>query len=482
VSGWSGIRSGVAGKRDALIESLRRPDERQLQHLQQIVERNRDTEFGRRYGFGSVKSIQDFQQQVPIHDYEHFRQDINRMLTGEKDILVSDEVLLFEATGGSTGGNKYLPFTRSFLDAIRGAILPWLDDLVTNRPGITAGKAYWAISPALRQAARTPGGIPIGMTSDAEYFGVDLAGSIVDTLAVPASVASVESLDAWRSATLQYLSACEDLSFISVWSPTFLLQLLDAAPDPIEWPALDTISCWCSSTSERYAAELKRRFPDVHFQGKGLLATEGVVTIPIDDACAPVLTVDSGFYEFETDSGKIVLPSDLETGASYGVVMTTEAGLYRYRLGDQVRVSGWYEATPCLEFVGRSGNSSDLCGEKLSAEFVEEALGDLPGFAFLIPLTAPRPAYILLLDDALVSSQQAASTASTADQRLMRNPQYRYARDIGQLPPIQAQVVANPLGIYKDICVSGGQRLGDIKPVALMSTDWGEHFLKSAKL
>jgi len=476
LSGWNDIRAGVAGQRDRLIESLRRPEDHQLQRLLQLVERNRDTEFGRRHGFAGVRSIRDFQQQVPLRNYEDCRADIERMMAGEDNILVADDVLLFETTGGSTGGSKYLPFTNSFLEAVRNAILPWLDDLITSRPGIAEGTAYWAISPALRQPQKTQGGVPIGLASDAAYFGADLATSIVETLAVPSSVASLESFDAWQSETLQYLAASRDLSFVSVWSPTFLLQLLDAAPEPIEWPMLDTISCWSSSTSERYAAELQRRFPGVHIQGKGLLATEGAVTIPLAGADAPVLAVDSGFYEFEAENGDVALPWELETGRSYNVVMTTDAGLYRYRIGDRVRVAGWVEASPCLEFIGRAGADSDLCGEKLSGQFVEEALGDLPGFAYLVPLSEPRPAYLLVVDAAAASSSHVPSLAEDADHRLMKNPQYRYARDMGQLAAIETLQIENPIGVYKDICRDAGQILGDIKPVAITSVDWGERF------
>ena len=481
MSGWSEIRSAVAGKRDSLIESLKRPDEIQLQRLQQIVERNRNTEFGRRYGFDRVRSISDYQQQVALHDYEDFRADIDRMMAGEKNVLVADNVLLFEPTGGSTGGGKFIPYTDASLSAVRRAILPWLDDLLTTRPGIAGGKAYWAISPATHPQAHTAGGVRIGLEDDAAYFGRELAPSIVDTLAVPPSVASIRSFDEWRSATLHHLSTCRDLSFISVWSPTFLLQLLDAAPEPIEWPMLDTISCWSSSTSQRYAAELARRFPDTHIQGKGLLATEGVVSVPLDAACAPVLAVDSGFYEFETASGDVALAWELETGRAYSVVLTSDAGLYRYRLGDRVRVSGWYEATPCLEFIGRENSTSDLCGEKLTEAFVAAALGDVPGFAFLVPVMNPRPAYLLVLDDATVASGRLCTTAETVDSRLMKNPQYRYAREIGQLPPLEPRRIADPLGTYKEICMRSGQRLGDIKPAVLASIQWGEQFRESLK-
>lgn len=507
MSGWSNIRSGVAGQRDTLVESLKKPEEQQLQLLRQIIDRNRDCEFGKRYNFHSIRTIEDYQRRVPLHDYNDFRADIDRMMAGEKKVLVADDVQLFETTGGSTGGSKFLPFTDAALKAIRRAVLPWLDDLVMSRPGICDGQAYWAISPATRQQSRTTGGVPIGITNDAAYFGTDLAQSIDHTLAVPASVASIQSFREWQLETLCHLLGCRELSFVSVWSPTFFLQLLDAIPDnaeliakkivpnraaelrgilsekPIQWqhlwPMLNTISCWSSASSRRYADEIAERFPGTSIQGKGLLATEGVVTVPLADACEAVLTIDSAFYEFEAESGEIFVPWELETGQTYNVLLTTEAGLYRYRLGDRVLVAGWYEASPCLEFIGRDGGGSDLCGEKLTEEFVELALSDIPGVGFLVPLAKPRPAYLLMLDEAIVNADQGQTAARIADDKLMDNPQYRYARELGQLPPVEPYRIANPLGLYNRICIQSGQRLGDIKPAALASATWGERFGKA---
>jgi hypothetical protein len=195
-----------------------------------------------------------------------------------------------------------------------------------------------------------------------------------------------------------------------------------------------------------------------------------------------VLAVDSGFFEFEAENGNVTVAWELETDKIYNVLLTTEAGLYRYQLGDRVRVSGWYESTPCLEFIGRAGVGSDLCGEKLTEEFVESQLGDLPGFGFLVPITNPGPAYLLILDAAVVDAGRERTTAEIADSRLMGNPQYRYARDIGQLPPIEPRRVADPIGTYKDICIRSGQRLGDIKPAALATTLWSEEFSKAVTL
>ncbi len=480
MSGWKHIQSGVAGQRDTLVDSLKRPDDVQRQLLLRIVERNRTSEIGRRYGFESIRTIDDYRHRVPIHEYEDIRADIDRMMAGAINVLVTDDVIVFEPTGGSSGGSKFLPYTEPALEAFRSAILPWLDDLITSRPGIRSGKAYWAISPVTRQFSKTAGGTPIGISDDSAYFGAVLGQSIVETLAVPPAVAQSPSLDEWRADTIRRLLECGDLSFVSVWSPTFFLQLLEAASELPEWPMLDTISCWRSSSSRRYAAELAERLPQAYIQGKGLLATEGVVTIPLEDASGPVLAINSGFYEFEADDGDVVTAWELDTGRTYGVILTTMGGLYRYRLGDRVTVVGRYEATPCLEFVGRDDNVSDLCGEKLTEEFVGTVLDDIPGFGFLVPIAEPRPAYLLILDADAVADGQEQRAARIADGRLLQNPQYRYARQVGQLPPVEACRIDDPIGAYKDICMESGQRLGDIKPSALASVEWGEQFRKVA--
>jgi hypothetical protein len=522
MSGWRDIRSGVAGQRDALIESLGKPQRQQEQLLQRILERNAETEFGRRCGFGKIDSLADYQRHVPLQHYRDVLPDVEKMMAGEMNILVRDKVLLFEQTGGSTGGSKFLPFTESGIADMRKALLPWLDDLIAERPGITQGSAYWSISPAARKRTYTSAGIPVGIDNDALYFGEHLARAIDATLAVPASVAAAESIDAWRFQTLCYLLASKNLSLVSVWSPTFFLQLLDGIAEQIErvaiciesggagtglrlhadatrakelrsifahgtprwdaiWPHLDTISCWSSATSRPYADELKQRLPAIHLAGKGLLATEGIVTVPLCGASSPVLAVDSGVYEFMTEDGQTLAPWDVATGMTYSVVITTAAGLYRYRLGDRVTVTGWFKSTPCLEYVGREGGGSDLCGEKLTEEFVGKALSNIPGFHMLVPVSEPRPSYLLLLDAGSVAADSEQKTVELADSELMANPQYRYARELGQLPPPAPCRVADALGTYNNICLQSGQRLGNIKISALASAAWSAEFVKSSK-
>ncbi len=519
MTAWDRVYGAVAEEGEQFFRLLDRPGPRQARVLKQILHNNRHTEFGRRYRFDAVQSVEQYQATVPLQRYEDQALDIDRMANGEQAILCADPVIAFERTGGSSGGPKLVPYTAAALNAFRRALYPWLYDLLRHRPGIMQGAAYWSISPALRRPAATAAGIRIGLANDAEYFGTRLATDIGKTLAVPPLVGAVQDYAGWQYLTLRYLLAAEDLALISVWSPTFLLDLIDAlhqhherlAEDiaagtvridldadernaiprlPLQaapkraaellaacrgstvdtgrlWTKLDTLSCWLDASAARYRAQLDTLFPGVFIQGKGLLATEGVVSIPVAKARASVLAIDSGFYEFIDTADRTHLAHELKEGEVYRVIMSNHSGLYRYELGDQVRVVGLLAETPLLEFVGRSGNVSDLCGEKLSEAFVQGQLQDTEGFAMLFPCVAHRSGYRLVLDESQYGEAQARRMAARLDQRLRRNPQYAYARQIAQLAPVTAVRVAAPWERYVRYECERQRRLGDIKPSVL---------------
>jgi hypothetical protein len=518
VSGWHKLQGAIAREGKHFFTKLHDPGETQRRLLHQIVEQNRNSEFGRRFRFDAIESVAEYQAKVPLQCYEDLAPDVERMANAEQGILCKEAVIAFEKTGGSSAGSKLIPYTRRSMAAFQQALHPWLHDLLRHRPGIMHGSAYWSISPALRRTTTTAGGIPIGLESDAAYFGSNLAAEIGRLLAVPPAVGRQHDFQNWQYLTLRYLLAADDLSLISVWSPTFLLDLvaalkrhherladdiaygrisiqlgeegkrlhsaiLQASPHRASevlnacsgatvdcnrlWPRLDTLSCWLDSSAARYRAQLDDLFPGIYIQGKGLLATEGVVSLPVVNAKAPVLAINSGFYEFIDDRDHIHLADELEPGELYRVVMSNYSGLYRYELGDQVRMAGLLDATPLLEFVGRSGNVSDLCGEKLSEAFVQGQLSDVKGFALLLPCHAERIGYQLVLDESQYAEAEALQLAVQIDKRLASNPQYAYARKMGQLAPLMTLRVVSPWNRYLRYQCRRQRRLGDIKPVAL---------------
>ena len=443
-----------------MLPSARRVQRRRLRS---ILAANARSEYGRRHGFDGIADAAAYRARVPIARYEDLAADIARLAAGEPDVLAAGPTLAFEETGGSSAGPKLVPYNEALLQAFRRALLAWLDDLATAYPAVATGSAYWAISPAARAPRTTRGGIPVGLGSDAAYFGAELAPLVLETLAVPPEAGAHADLSSWRASTCARLAAREDLALVSVWSPTFLLELADHVTlDPA------VISCWDQASARPYAEELRRRFPRARVQGKGLLATEGVVSIPLEGLAWPVLAVDSGYFEFVDDAGHAYEASDLRVDAEYEVLMTTEGGLYRYAIGDRVRVRGYAGEAPLLEFTGRVA-AVDLCGEKLTEAFVNQALAPLGlKFALLAPLAGGHAGYALVVDADEVHAGRATDIARRADHALAANPQYALARGLGQLAPLALERRERPLQAWLDRGLRRGQRLGDIKPPVLV--------------
>ena len=95
------------------------------------------------------------------------------------------------------------------------------------RPRVRRGRAYWSISPAMAPQPPTTGGIPVGFADDTDYLTSLERRAVNRVLAVPSGVVASATVDSFRRRTLAHLVLTEDLSLISVWSPTFLTTLVD---------------------------------------------------------------------------------------------------------------------------------------------------------------------------------------------------------------------------------------------------------------
>jgi hypothetical protein len=162
---------------------------------------------------------------------------------------------------------------------------------------------------------------------------------------------------------------------------------------------------------------------------------------------------------------------EVEKGGVYSVVLTTGGGLYRYRLEDRVEVTGFVGRTPSLRFLGKEGHVSDLCGEKLHESFVAGALerafrrtGIVPRFALLAPEEGANPGYVLYLE----AAPPPPRLAETVEEELAANPHYRACVALGQLAPVKVfQIEKDGFSLYLRRCQERGQRMGDVKPLAL---------------
>ena len=477
----------MAQQRDWLIKCLRL---------------NQDCAYGKRYNFADIRQVEDFQNAVPIVDYEILRPWIDQMAEGKIDQLFSGDTLAFETTGGSHSGGKLIPYSSAGLNDFRYALLNWLAQLMSQFE-LAQGTAYWALSPAAAKPRTTAGGVAIG-GGDAIYLGSDNLMAFAQMSAVPLSLGQVADIDDWQLLTLYYLICSPDLRLISIWSPSFLLQLLEGlqvkkkalltlltqggdiaghllaanstaalnykrflASGKTEylWPELKVISCWADASSKPLSVQLMHHFPSVYLQPKGLLSTEAVITTP-NQQNQQQLCIGSNFYEFMDGNGEIYLADALTIGNSYQVIVTTNSGLYRYNTADMVQCTGYQNDIPILSFIGRSGVISDLVGEKLTEPFVNQCLSEISGFAMLCP-DYQAMGYVLLLDN--IDCREIKPLVTLIERRLCNNPQYAYARQLSQLSPLTGQLVESPVSRYLSWQYAQGKRLGDVKVPGLLT-------------
>jgi hypothetical protein len=387
------------------------------------------------------ESVAEFRDRYPLTDE-----------VGEPSEPVTHRV----PTSGTTGPTKWIPYTQSLLREFQAGIAPWVVDLFRHNPSLLTGKSYWAISPVAQVAE--------SFADDTEYLG--RSGWLVrQAQAVPASVRHIRNVDEWRRETLRHLLACRDLTFISVWHPSYLTLLLDGVTEPARlWPKLRVISCWGD------APELAAMFPQAVIQPKGLIATEGFVSLPLWGRDGAALSVRSHFFEF-VEGGAVRLALELVAGNEYSVVLTTGGGLRRYRLHDRVRVSGFVNECPLLRFVGTENNVSDHFGEKVSEQQVRAALAEVAARFVMVACEGRAYTVYIESDDGLEVGQRLES-------RLLENVHYRYCRELGQLEPVRVFRIARDAQTrYLAARQARGQRLGNVKPVLLQqSGGWDKVF------
>ena len=187
-----------------------------------------------------------------------------------------------------------------------------------------------------------------------------------------------------------------------------------------------------------------------------------MITVGTRHGHVPALT--SAFLEFIDADDACHLAHELRDGERYRVALTTPGGLYRYDIGDEFECAR-RAGRPTLRFVGRGNVVSDLVGEKLSESFVAQALAPLDTAAALVPQAGDKPHYELWIDSA---ASPEPALAELVESRLRVNPQYDYARRLGQLRPIQ--IVHSPGFARRRAhahALAGG-RLGDAKSSALL--------------
>lgn len=470
---------------------------------------------GQRRGIRADWSWEEFVRQMPLTTYKDYADVIGQQRERKQSLMIDSPVMRYQPTSGSTSAVKWVPYTKMFLDEIDDPITAWLGDLYRQFPKMAQGTHYWSLSwIPTEMRSQTAGDINDDMKLLS--FGKRLLAYL--TQAAPQDIALAESSDDSLFATVAYLAADESLGFISVWSPTFglgaleqmsawreelaqvlargdwgarkprmaglrcpqsaraakLLQgwngQLNAAFFEKLWPQLAVLSSWDTAAAAPWAQKLRQLLPHAAFQGKGLWATEGVVTFPFDGRFP--LAYLSHFFEFaDAQDGKVYASWQLRQGQEVIPILTTGSGFARYQMSDVLRVDSHMQQVPCFTFLGRN-DGVDLVGEKTSAttaQQVQDTLqldGATP--VTLLALDEARhrtPGYVLLVECGADAQRLALqqSLAQQVEQALQANFHYKLARELGQLQPAACVALPNMRGIYLDQCRERGMIEGNIK-------------------
>ena len=475
-------------------EALKDPEQAQARVLRRITDDLARTGYGQSLG---VTGPGSFRSCVPVVDYDTFAPWIDRQRTSEGPIVTARRVLFYEKTSGSSGPAKYIPYTARLRRSFGRMFALWAHDVITRGPRLRSGRLYMSVSPRFGETSETTEtGRPVGMADDAEYLPGPLGRVVRPFLVGGPELASAPDVDTFKDRVCEALLAADDLEIVSVWNPSFFTVLLDhlaahgarlgkrmrlsplrrraltTADWPALWPDLALISTWASAAASPLAVRMADQFPNALVQGKGLLATEAPITVPlIGHGYAPL--VDEVFLELEDGAGKLHALHEGQVGTRYQIIVSQTGGLVRYRLGDIVEVTGHVHATPTLELIGRAGGTSDLVGEKLTESFVASCLTDLPevdaAVRTLVPVRSAGTLahYVLYLDSAAMSPRD---IAHAVEARLMTAHHYQHARALGQLGPLVVKIAPDAAELLARLQIARGMKWGDIKPRALVTS------------
>ena len=467
---------------------------------------NAGSAYGRDHGFKTIRTYADFARQVPISVYEHLAPYVERVKQGEVAAMFGrgQRVLMFALTSGSTAEPKYVPVTEAFLQNYRRGWNAFGVRALSDHPGSFLRHIVQVSSPM--DEHRAPSGVPCGAITG--IMAATQKRLVRKYYVAPCCVAYIAD-PAARYYTIMRLAVPKDVAFMITANPATQLKLARAVdaqaerlirdvrdgtldtslpvppeirvqltsrmrPDPPTARRLEAIKeCtgrllpkdywnlsflanWTGGTMGLYLAQYAEYFGAAPVRDIGLLASEGRMSIPIaDGTAAGVLDVSGNFFEFvpveEADAERpmVLRAHEVEVGREYEILLTTDAGFYRYRIGDVVRVTAFHGPTPLIEFLHKGANTCSLTGEKLTERQVmlafEQARAGIEFGAVqfvLTPRWADPPYYVLHVDASGIPNPVAADLAQRMEVALRRvNIEYASKRETDRLGPVRVNVL-----------------------------------------
>eukprot|EP01018_Ginkgo_biloba_P021593 Gb_07002 [translate_table: standard] len=379
-------------------------DQIQSQVLSEILSTNAHTYYLTRFRLNGRTDRSSFKKCLPVITYEDVGEDIHRIANGDTSpILSANPISEFLASSGTSGGErKLIPMTEEELE--RRKFLNTLTMPVVNQyiKGLDKGKGMYFLF--IKEEAKTPGGLPARPALTSFYKGKYFRESLHDTYNVYTSpVETILCLDGDQSIVDQSHEMCRDIATGTLneeafsWDPfvreAVTARLLHPNPELAEnverecsqqswkgiisrlWPNTKYINTVVTGAMAQYIPTLDYYSDCLPLVCSWYESSECYMGINLQPFCEPsqvsyTLLPHFAYFEFLpvntcTDpaptsnnngagqAGDLIDLVDVKIGQEYEIVVTTYAGLYRYRMGDVLRVTGFHNEAPQFRFVRR---------------------------------------------------------------------------------------------------------------------------------
>ncbi len=357
----------------------------QKQVLQHLLERAKDTEYGRNHLFGSTKTYEDFAKNVPVNTYEELKGDIDRMRHGEENVLWPGQVKWYAKSSGTTNDkSKFIPVSNEGLNRIhyqggKDTVALYLrnnpDSRMFDGKGLILGGSH---SPNYN--------LHNSLVGDLSAILIENINPLVNLVRVPKkSTALLQDFEVKRDRIAHETlnQNVTNLSGVPSWMLSVLVRVMElSGKKHLEevWPNLEVFfHGGIAFTPYRPQYEQLITSPNMHYM-ETYNASEGFFGIQSDpgDASMLLMTDYDVFYEFipmdeyGTEHPTVLPLEDVELDKNYAVLISTSCGLWRYMIGDTVK----FTSRQPYKFIitGRTKYFINAFGEELIMDNAEKGL------------------------------------------------------------------------------------------------------------
>jgi len=359
---------------------MNNPHQAQKNTLKKLLTRAQNTQFGKDHGFASIKSYKEFQQKVPIRDYEGLRPYVDKIIAGEEDVLWPGRPLYFSKTSGTTSGAKYIPITKAsmptHITAARDALLTYIAktgkaDFVSGKQiflqgsptlgeknGIALGRLSGIVAhyvPSYLQQSR----MPSWETNCIEDWEEKVEAIVEETL--PEKMTLIAGIPSWVQMYFEKIKAQTGKNVGDVF-PDFSLFVYGGVNFEPYRPVFQKLIGRAVDTVELFPAS------EGFFAYQDQPKQEGLLLLLNNDIFYEFIPV----AKFGTDEEVRYSLEEVQMGENYVLILSTSAGLWGYNIGDTVR---FVSLSPYrLVVTGRVKHFISAFGEHVIGKEVETAM------------------------------------------------------------------------------------------------------------